>query len=224
MPTGPDEPSGPSGGTYEAMGVVLPLRRRAPETTDAELVGQAVVGSRSAQAELYRRHVGMVTGLSHRLLGGSEVDDLVQDAFVAAFSSLASLREPQAFAKWLGSIVCLQARKRIRRRRLRRRFFLDRSDAIAADQFVSSDAPPDVAAELRTLYAILEDLPADVRIALVLRRVEGLTIPEIAAQTGRSPATVKRRLQDGEVLLSARLGRPLPSSAPSAPSEGGLHD
>ena len=43
--------------------------------------------------------------------------------------------------------------------------------------------------------------------------VEGLTIPEIADRMERSPATVKRRLQDGEVLLSARLERPLPNSS-----------
>ena len=195
------------------MGVVVPLRRPAPELTDADLVDQALEGSRAAQEALYRRHVGMVTGLAHRLLGGQDVDDLVQDAFVAAFSKLDSLRDPQAFAKWVGSIVVRQARKRIRRRKLRRRFFLERSEPLEADRYVSASAPPDVGAELRAIHALLDELPADVRIALVLRRVEGPTIPEIADRMERSPATVKRRLQDGEVLLSARLERPLPNSS-----------
>ncbi|MCB9600794.1 MAG: sigma-70 family RNA polymerase sigma factor [Sandaracinus sp.] len=190
------------------MGVVVPLRRvPSPEVTDAELVERALGGEARAKEALYRRHVRMVTGMAHRLLGGNEVDDLVQDAFVAAFERLEDLRNPQAFAKWIGMIVVHTARKRIRRRRLKRRFFLERSPEAILDARVAPDAPPDVATELRALYGLLESLPADVRIALVLRRVEGMTVPEIAESMSLSPATVKRRLQDGEVLLSARLGR-----------------
>lgn len=190
------------------MGVVVPLRRvPSSEVTDAELVERALAGEARAKEALYRRHVGLVTGLSHRLLGGDEVDDLIQDVFVTAFERLADLRNPQAFAKWIGMIVVHTARKRIRRRRLKRRFFLERNVESAIEVRVGSDAPPDVAVELRALYGILESLPADVRIALVLRRVEGMTVPEIAEAMDRSPATVKRRLQDGEVLLAARLGK-----------------
>lgn len=190
------------------MGVVVPLRRvPSPKVTDAELVERALGGDARAKEALYRRHVRLVTGLAHRLLGGNEVDDLVQDAFVAAFERLADLRNPQAFAKWIGMIVVHTARKRIRRRRLKRRFFLERSPERAIEVRISNDAPPDVAVELRALYALLESLPTDVRVALVLRRVEGMTVPEIAEAMGLSPATIKRRLQDGEVLLAARLGR-----------------
>ena len=190
------------------MGVVVPLRRApSSEVTDAELVERAVGGDARAKEALYRRHVRLVTGLAHRLLGGNEVDDLVQDTFVAAFERLGELRNPQAFAKWVAMIVVHTARKRIRRRRLKRRFFLERSPERAIDLRVSNDASPEVVAEVRALYALLESLPVDVRIALVLRRVEGMTVPEIAEAMGRSPATIKRRLQDGEVLLTARLGR-----------------
>jgi len=149
----------------------------------------------------------MVRGLSHRLLGGDQVEDLVQDVFVAAFQRLGSLRDPQAFAKWLGTITVHTARKRIRRRQLKRRFFLVKGDAFDADLFVSNDTPPDVAAELEAIYGLLQTLEPDARIALVLRRVEGMTIPEVAERMGRSPATVKRRLKDAEVLLAARLQR-----------------
>ena len=73
------------------------------------------------------------------------------------------------------------------------------------DEVISPSAPPDVVAELRAVYGIVESLSTDMRIALVLRRVEGHTLPEIAAQMGLSLATVKRRLARVEALLEQRL-------------------
>ena len=195
------------------MGVVVPLRaERAEERepSDGDLVEAAREGARWAKEALYRRHVGMVTGLAHRLLAGDgDVDDLVQDAFVEAFVNLEKLSHPQAFAKWIGSIVVHGARKRIRRQKLRRRLGFRSADAPDLERLVADTAPPDVSTELRTLYEMVSALPTDVRIALLLRRVEGLSVPEIAERMGRSPATVKRRIHDGEVLLQARLERPV---------------
>jgi RNA polymerase sigma factor (sigma-70 family) len=74
---------------------------------------------------------------------------------------------------------------------------------IDADEVVSRAAPPDVGAELRAVYALLEQLPVEERIALVLRRVERLEIHEIAEHMGLSASTVKRRLG----LAEARLAR-----------------
>jgi DNA-directed RNA polymerase specialized sigma24 family protein len=45
-------------------------------------------------------------------------------------------------------------------------------------------------------------MPVDVRVPLLLRRVEGLALEEIAARTGKSLATVKRRIADGERALT----------------------
>jgi RNA polymerase sigma-70 factor, ECF subfamily len=145
----------------------------------------------------------MVNGLSYRVLGRDhEVDDLVQESFVQAFSRLGSLKEPQAFGSWLGSIVVRTASKMIRRRKLLSRLGLRRpSDPIDVDALVGSSVPPDVAAELRAIYGTLDAMPADVRIPLILRRVEGLPLEQIAEMTGKSLATVKRRIADGEKML-----------------------
>jgi RNA polymerase sigma-70 factor (ECF subfamily) len=158
----------------------------------------------------------MVSGIAYRLLGRDEdVDDLVQDSFVEALRSLHRLQAPQAFASWLASIVVRTSSKVIRRRRMLTRLGLRRNDAgIDVDAVVSASAPPDVATELRGLYARIEALPARERVALVLRRVEGLGIDEISALVGASPATVKRRIADGEERLMKVQGRPLPSRRP----------
>lgn len=172
--------------------------------TDAALVVAARAGEPWAQEALFRRHAPMVNGLALRILGrDSEVDDLVQDSFIRAFDALGSLNEPQAFAAWLGSIVVRTASKLLRRRKLLTRLGLRRpSEPIDLEAIVGRSAPPDAAAELRAIYTMIDAMPVDVRVPLVLRRVEGMALEEIAAYVGVSLATVKRRVAAGEALLA----------------------
>jgi RNA polymerase sigma-70 factor, ECF subfamily len=174
--------------------------------SDAALVLAARDGQGWAREALFRRHARLALGLGHRLLPFDlDVDDLVQDSFLYAFERLERLSNPQAFQSWLSSIVVRTAGKRLRRRRLQIRLGLRSHEPIDPEQIVSRQAPPDVAAELRAVYALLEQLPVEERIALVLRRVERLEIPEIAEHMQLSISTVKRRLSAAEGrLLKAR--------------------
>lgn len=145
----------------------------------------------------------MVNGLAYRLLGrDEELDDLVQASFLAAFHGLARLGEPQAFAAWLASIVTRTAHKLLRRRRLLTRLGLRDPVEIDPDVVVARTAPPTIGVELRELYSVLETLNPQGRIALVLHRVEGMSVPEVAAQMGISESTVKRRLRVAESKLA----------------------
>jgi RNA polymerase sigma-70 factor (ECF subfamily) len=170
--------------------------------TDAALVVAARAGEAWAQEALFRRYARMVNGLAYRLMGrDADVDDLVQDAFVAAFETLDRLKNPQAFSSWIGSIVVRTAHKRLRRRSLMKRLGLARSEPIDLDALAGEHLAPDLQTEVRRLYSLLERLDPEARIALVLRRVEGLSIPEIAEQMGLSVATVKRRIEAAERRL-----------------------
>jgi RNA polymerase sigma-70 factor (ECF subfamily) len=170
--------------------------------TDAALVVAARAGEGWAQEALFRRHARMALGLAHRLLPqDSEVDDLVQDCFVSALNRLSSLDNPQAFAAWLGSIVVRAVSKRLRRRRLLSRLGLRVPEEIDPDAIAAPSVPGDVAVELRRVYAVVAGLPAQARIALVLRRVDGLEVPEIARRMGVGLSTVKRRLKLAEEIL-----------------------
>lgn len=189
---------------------VIPLRPKGSTTdvdrSDGELVSQALTGDEEAAETLFRRYSGFVVGLAYRLAGGrqTEVDDLVQDSLLKALEKLHQLRDPQSFAKWLGTIVVRTSRRHFRRLRLQSRFLNQESPPIDVNALVSSDVPPDIAAELRCLYSMLKTLPSDERVALVLRRVQGLTIPEIAEWMGVSLSTVKRRLDAAEAKLARR--------------------
>jgi RNA polymerase sigma-70 factor (ECF subfamily) len=181
----------------------VPLSGDASLPADAELVRAARAGEDWAAEALVRRHARALNGLALRLLGrDGDVDDVVQDAFVAAFAALGRLQDPQAFQAWLSGILVRIVGKLIRRRRLLARLGLGRaSSAIDLDALIAATVPQDDAVELRRLYALAQRLPAAVRVPLILQRVEGLGLDEIARLTGASLATVKRRVAEAEAAL-----------------------
>lgn len=172
--------------------------------SDATLVAAAVAGDQRAKQALFQRHALMVNRLARRLLGpGVDANDLVQDAFVEALQNIHRLKNGQAFQSWLCSIVVRTAYKVRRRRRILERLGLLRQQPVEMDAFCSPAAPPDVAVELRAVYAMLHEMPVEMHIALVLRRVEGLSVDDIARQMQLSVSTVKRRLSAAEQRLDA---------------------
>jgi RNA polymerase sigma-70 factor (ECF subfamily) len=179
-----------------------PATKSGAGPTDAALVVAARAGEAWAQEALFQRHARLAFGLAHRFLPRElDVDDLVQDSFLYAFQHLNGLENPQAFAAWLGSIVVRTASKRLRRQRLLMRLGLGSFSPIDVERVVARSAPPDVVAELRALYAVIDRFPAGERIALSLRRVEGFEIPQIAVYMNVSESTVKRKLRAAEARL-----------------------
>ncbi len=195
-----DEPGAEAGGSY------LDVEAPDMEAADGALVDSARRGDRGACECLFKRHARMVNGLALRLLGrDSEVDDVAQEAFITAFTSLGGLKDAQAFASWLCSITVRAAHRSIRRRRLLHRLGLLRRDPIDPESIVARSAPSDTGAELRAIYAVLDSLPKDLGTMLVLQRVEGMLLPEIAEVLGLSVSTVKRRLARADELFAKRL-------------------
>jgi len=177
--------------------------------SDADLVKAARDGEPWAFDALFRRHARRINGLALRVIGrDADVDDLVQDTFASALSSLHRLAEPAAFGGWLSSILVRTASKMIRRRRLLARLGFGRSSlAVDLDALIAPSVPPDEAAELRRLYALAQDLPAELRIPLILQRVEGMELDQIGTIIGASIATVKRRIAKAEDTLRASFTR-----------------
>jgi RNA polymerase sigma-70 factor (ECF subfamily) len=197
--------------------VVLPLQREPGNELppDRELVERALGGEALALQLLYRRHVRPVAERVTRLLGRSgEAEDVVQDAFVEAFHSLAGLRDRGRFAPWLMSIAVHQVHRRFRRRRLLSRLGLDRgSDDARLESVVDPGLGPEKRLELARLDTLLGRLPPDLRLAWMLRYVEGCELTEAAEQCRCSLATLKRRLRRADERL-----RPLIDELPSTPN------
>lgn len=171
---------------------------------DAALVLAAQCGVDGALQELFRRHRPRVTALARNLMGrDSDVDDLVQDTFAQALQSLDKLREPAAFAGWLSAIVVGTANKNFRRRHLLTRLGLWGQRPNDVERLVATTASPELSAELRSVSAVVNSLQSESRVALLLRRVEGMRMEDIASFMNLSLSTVKRRLGAAEQALDA---------------------
>lgn len=167
------------------------LKSRAAQTGGhtAEAAGTHV----SSIDELFRRYARYVGAVGLRILGRrEEVDDLVQDVFVATIRGLDQLNEPAAIKAWLLTVTVRQARRRLRQRRLRALVGLDQ--VVDYDQTPDAAAPPDRRALLAQVYRVLDRIPTDARLAWTLRHIEGETLPAVAALCGCSLATAKRRI------------------------------
>lgn len=169
---------------------------------DWQLVDHARCGVSWAREQLFRRHLRATRGLAFRLLGAADdVDDVVQETFVEALSSLDRLRDARLFGTWLGRITINMSRRAIlRRQRARRRS--DVIDAMDRTGLIASSAPPEIVTELRNVYGILDSLAPNLRIAFVLRRVEGKELQDIADVMNASLSSVKRWLAKAERLFN----------------------
>jgi len=166
---------------------------------------EVVPSSEITPESLYRDYGRYVASIAHRLLGrDDEVDDVIQDVFLAAHRGLDQLRDPGAVKGWLAAITVRTARHKLRMRKVRAFFHLD---AASEHETVSSaDASPEDRTLVAQVYRLLDELPADERIAWTLRHLEGEKLDVVADFCGISLATAKRRIQAAQDHLKRGLG------------------
>jgi len=185
----------------------LSLAPREPgHPEDAELVRALRAAEGWAAAAVWSKHSPKVYRVASRVLGpGADAEDLTQDVFVKVFSAVADLRDPGALGSFVFSIALRMLKWELRRRRVRRIFQLSESGQLP-DQPVDA-ADSEAREALVRLYAILDTLDAEGRTAFVLRHMEDLSLPEMAAAMGLSLATVKRRLARATEHVSSLVDR-----------------
>jgi RNA polymerase sigma-70 factor (ECF subfamily) len=171
---------------------------RPVEETDAVLAERAAGGDDRAFGVLYQRHARYVAGVAYRLLGAdAEVDDVVQETFLAALEHLPALRDTGAVRPWLARIA---ARRVLHRFSARSRL---RSLLASLTHTSATRSEPQLRQAMGELERALSALRPELRIPWVLHEVEGETLPEVARLVGVSLATVKRRIAEAERALGA---------------------
>lgn len=166
---------------------------------DATLVARAVAGDDRAFTSLYRRHARYVAGVAFRLMGDdSELDDVVQETFVAASEGLSRIQHGASVRHWLVTITVRKVARRIARRQRQRWLaqWIGRTEPTSAAPLVEGEA--------YALYQALGSISAARRIPWALHTIEGMTLPEVAEHCGVSLATVKRRIAETNDLLARR--------------------
>ncbi|MBV8551045.1 MAG: sigma-70 family RNA polymerase sigma factor [Acidobacteriaceae bacterium] len=166
-----------------------------PRSQEATLVRAAQSGDRAAFGTLYEQYERLVHGILLSHVSYYDAEDLVQDVFLKAMERLPALREPAAFCGWLIAIARRTATDHLRSKR------------ITSEPRASLPGRTQPDGEAFAVLAVIQRLPESYRGTLILRLVEGMTGPEIAARTGLTPDSVRVNLCRGMKLLRAHLER-----------------
>ena len=172
------------------------------QITDQQLVEKVQRGDKKAFDLLVIRYQHKVMHLVSRYVKSSgDVADVTQEAFIKAYRALASFRGDSAFYTWLYRIAVNTAKNYLVSQG--RKPPGSDIDAQEADYYVGGEALQDNSTPERallsneietTLFRIVDELPEDLRMAITLREMEGLSYEEIAAVMDCPVGTVRSRI------------------------------
>jgi RNA polymerase sigma-70 factor (ECF subfamily) len=182
-------------------------------TTDPDL--EVVQRIRAGEPQLFellmRRHNRRLFRVALSIVGNAdEAEDVMQDAYMRAFSSLAQFAGQSLFSTWLVRIAIHEALARRRRRGLP-------VDADAEAVLDDALGPPEIAgaSEVGALIeGAIQRLPDPFRVVFVLRAVEQMSVHETAECLGIDGATVKTRTFRARALLRGLLASTATEVAP----------
>ncbi|HUY84653.1 MAG TPA: RNA polymerase sigma factor RpoE [Steroidobacteraceae bacterium] len=196
------------------------------EESDLELVGRVQRGERAAFDLLVLRYQHKVLKLIMRYLHDTtEAEDIAQEAFVKAYRALPSFRGDSAFYTWLYRIAINTAKNAlVAAKRRPMDYDLDLQDPEQYElnaRLAESETPEALLLtdEIRdTVNKAIENLPEDLRTAIVLRELEGLSYEDIA-QTMECPVgTVRSRIFRAREAIDKKL-RPIFDAGLGRPEE-----
>jgi RNA polymerase sigma-70 factor (ECF subfamily) len=177
-----------------------PARHEGPD--DLQVIARVLAGEGALFELLMRRHNQRLFRAARAIVkDDDEAEDVMQEAYVNAYTNLAQFAGRARFASWLTRIAVHEALARVRKRGLVRG---------VEDEAMSSDrASPEEDASDGELRAILttqvDALPDVFRVVFVLRAVEGLSVEETAECLDLLPETVRTRFFRARRLLQQAL-------------------
>jgi RNA polymerase sigma-70 factor, ECF subfamily len=176
-------------------------------STERGIVRRLAGGDRSALADLYDRHSGVVYSLAYRIVGSPDAEDVVQDVFAQAWRQADRYDPDRAtVVAWLLNMTRTRAIDRLRANRTRQQVTVDEGPlAIAPQQQADQEQGAIHAERASRVRAALGMLAAAQRQALELAYYAGLTHTEIAERLGEPLGTVKTRIRSALLKLRAAL-------------------
>jgi RNA polymerase sigma-70 factor (ECF subfamily) len=183
------------------------------DDTDQELVRRVQAGDQTAFNLLVLKYQHRVLKLVGRFVNdAAEAEDVAQEAFLKAYRALASFRGDSAFYTWLYRIAINTAKNAlVSQRRRPVDFDLDLQDPDQYDRAAKlkeADTPEGVLLtdEIRAVVEeAMEQLPEDLRTAIVLRELEGLSYEEIAEAMDCPVGTVRSRIFRAREAIDKKL-------------------
>jgi len=153
---------------------------------------------------LFHEYERYVASIGTRILGPNNgVDDLVQEVFLVIYQEFHKLRGLSSVKAWLATIATRLAWRQRGRPWLYTKLSLAQIEEVTPLE--STDASPELQADLAVLLERLRSMPSSLREPWLLRFIDGETLPRIAELCDCSQSTVQRRLREaGEVMLGTR--------------------
>jgi len=185
--------------------------------SDSDLVQRAVAGDQRAFELLVIKYQRRLQRLIGRLVRDTDlVEDIAQETFIRAYRALPQFRGESQFYTWLYRIAVNTAKKFLQERKrsptMSDRAFVPNEDNDETFRVVvepiNDETPESVLAAKEIAAAVnsgLAALPLDLRQALTLREIEGLSYEEIAAVMDCPMGTVRSRIFRARELISAKL-------------------
>jgi RNA polymerase sigma-70 factor (ECF subfamily) len=172
------------------------------EVVDEELVSRVQRGDKQAFNLLVLKYQNRIIQLINRYVRDPhEAQDIAQETFIKAYRALASFRGDSAFYTWIYRIAINTAKNHLAARS--RRPTDDEIEVEIAEQFESENSLRDqetpegilLSEELgRTIQLALQELPTELRTAIMLREIDGLSYDEIAEVMECPVGTVRSRI------------------------------
>jgi RNA polymerase sigma-70 factor (ECF subfamily) len=195
------------------------------EVTDADLVARVRAGEHGLYEVLMRRHNERLYRVARAIMGDeAEVEDIMQQTYLNAFSHLHQFESRARFSTWLTRILVNEAshRRRAKQRSPTHNGSAHETPAEVLDGTPAPGPNPEqraYAGELRrALEESIDALPERYRMVFMLRDVQGLSTAEAAEVLRLGEEAVKTRLHRGRVmlrrLLIARFGATVASAFP----------
>jgi len=193
-----------------------PAPQLAEPLDDGELVRRARARDGRAFRIIMERNNRLLYRIARSILrNDSEAEDVVQEAYVKAYSHLGGFRGDASLATWLARITMNEALGRLRRQRPT--VALDTfepemppAQIIRFPQTVAQDDPERTMAQRQILHLVeqaFDNLPGIFRMVLMTRVIEGMSVEETAELLGLKPETVKTRLHRARELLRDQLDK-----------------
>ena len=179
------------------------------DTADLDLVRRALARDEAAVRAIMQANNRRLYRLARGILrNDGEAEDVVQEAYVRAFTHLEHFRGDSSLSTWLSRITMNEALGRLRRQRPAVEIDALPQGALEAQiirfPLAASDDPEKSMAQ-REIQAVVEhaidDLPEAFRLVFITRVIEGMNVEETAELLGLKPETVKTRLHRARNLL-----------------------
>jgi RNA polymerase sigma-70 factor, ECF subfamily len=190
----------PARQSHAFLSLVVDQDRR--EISERDLAWGLIAGEAWAITETWRRFAPMVLVMAERCLGSkAEAEDLAQEVFCSVFRRAKTLRDPNALRSFVYSFAIRKLKTELRRKKLRSWLLFD--PPLALSDTDSSTLDIESRDLLRRFHLLLDRLATRDRLVFVLRRMESMTVEEIATHMNLSTSTVKRSLTHASSRLSS---------------------